>query len=85
MKRFWMNSLPLLAVLFVLTIGFTMFNNLDASPSDTNDPCVDLEEICLQEANYAKATCKKYGSDSNWCKDAIKDATKACRAVMDAC
>ena len=85
MKKFWMNSLPLLAVLFVLTIGFTMFNNLDASPSDRNDPCVDLEEICRQEANYAIVTCEKYGSDSNWCKDAKKDATKACEAAMDAC
>ena len=58
MKKFWMNSLPLLVVLFVLTIGFTMFNNLDASPSDTNDPCADLEEICRQEANYALSHAK---------------------------
>ncbi|RKU12958.1 hypothetical protein C6503_16580 [Candidatus Poribacteria bacterium] len=78
MKKFWMNSLPLLAVLFVLTIGFTMFNNLEASPSDTNDPCPDLREICRQEANYAVVTCKKYGNDSNWCKDARRDANKAC-------
>ena len=85
MKKFWMNSLPLLAVLFVLTIGFTMFNNLDASPSDTNDPCADLWEICRQEANYATATCKKYGSDSNWCKDARKDANKACNAALNGC
>ena len=85
MKKFWMNSLPLLAVLFVLTIGFTMFNNLDASPSDTNDLCADLWEICRQEANYVAVTCKKYGSDSNWCKDAKKDAIKACNAAMDAC
>lgn len=85
MKKFWMNSLPLLVVLFVLTIGFTMFNNLDASPSDTNDPCADLSEICRQEANYMSVTCEKYGSDSNWCKDAVKDATKACEAAMDAC
>ena len=82
MKRFWMNSLPLLAVLFVLTIGFTMFNNLDASPSDTNDDCADLWEICRQEASYAIDTCKKYGSDSNWCKDARKDANKTYHAAM---
>lgn len=82
MKKFWINSLPLLAVLFVLTIGFTMFNNLDASPSDTNDPCPDLWEICRQEVNYAAVTCEKYGSDSNWCEDARKDATKACNAAV---
>ncbi len=85
MKKFWMNSLPLLAVLFVLTIGFTMFNNLDASPSDRNNLCADLAEICRQEANYATATCEKYGSDSNWCKDAWKDANKACNAAMNEC
>ena len=85
MKKFWMNSLPLLAVLFVITIGFTMFNNLDASPSDTNDPCPDLSEICRQEVNYVIVVCKKYGGDSNWCKDARKDADKACNAAMDAC
>lgn len=85
MKKFWMNSLPILVVLFVLTIGFTMFNNLEASPSDTNDPCADLLEICRQETNYAIVTCKKYGSDSNWCKDAWKDAIKACNAAMNAC
>ena len=85
MKKFWMNSLPLLAVLFVLTIGFTMFNNLDASPSDRNDPCADLLEICFQEANYASVTCEKYGSDSNWCKDARNDADKACIAAMNEC
>ena len=82
MKKFWMNSLPLLAVLFVLTIGFTMFNNSDASPSDTNDPCADLWEIYRQEANYVSVTCKKYGNGSNWCKDARKDANKAYHAAM---
>ena len=85
MKKFWINSLPLLAVLFVLTIGFTMFNDLNASPSDTNDPCPDLVEICFQEANYATVTCRKYGNDSNWCKDARKDANKACNAAMNNC
>lgn len=82
MKKFWMNSLPILAVLFVLTVGFTMFNDLGASPSDHNDPCPDLWEICFQESNYASATCERYGSDSNWCKDAKKDADKACYAAV---
>lgn len=82
MKKFWMNSLPLLAVLFVLTMGFTMFNNLDASPSDTNDLCADLWEIYRQEADYAIATCEKYGNDSNWCRDARKDANKTYHAAM---
>ena len=83
MKKFWINSLPILGVLFVLTVGFAVFNDLDASPSDTNDPCPDLWTICWQEANYATVTCEKYGGESNWCKDARKDADKACYAAMD--
>ncbi len=83
MKKFWMNSLPILGVLFVLTVGFTVFNDLGASPSDHNDPCPDLWEICAQEVNYASETCGKYGSDSNWCKDARWDANAACYAAMD--
>ena len=83
MKKFWMNSLPILAVLFVLAVGFTMFNNLDASPSDDNDLCADLWAICSQESNYASVTCDTYGSDSNWCKDAKKDAKKACQAAIN--
>lgn len=77
-----MNSLPILGVLFALIAGFTVFNDLDASPSHHNDPCPDLWEICAQEANYASETCEKYGSDSNWCNDAMKDADKTCYAAM---
>lgn len=78
MRNILLNLAPILVVMLVTIIGFTTFNDIEASPSDNNDECADLWTICAQEANYASATCNKYGSKSNWCKWADADADRAC-------
>lgn len=83
MKKVLLSLLPIFVIMLVMVIGFTILHDIGASPSDTNNECADLWEICSQEANYASVTCNKYGSDSNWCQWAEEDAAAACDAAAN--
>ncbi len=85
LKNFLLKSMPVLAVLFVLTAGFVMFNDLEASDSEDMNYCSQLWEICAQEAEYASNTCATYGANSSQCQDANADADEVCDNAADYC
>ena len=87
MRTVLVKSAPALAVLFALAVGFTMlngFNGLDASPSDNENYCDELWEICAQEAQYASNTCEAYPG-SSLCDEASEDANRVCQDAADYC
>ena len=87
MRTVLVKSAPALAVLLVLAVGFTLlngFSGLDASPSENEDYCDELWQICAQEAQYASNTCAAYPGSAR-CREASEDADSVCDAAADYC
>lgn len=80
-KTLWMSSIPLVVVLCVIALGFTLVYVLDAEALD----CDYLAEKCNDRTAFAAATCKSYGSSSEECLDAQADAGDACWEYADQC
>ena len=85
MRTILLRSAPALAVLFALTVGFLMLNDLGASDSENMNYCSQLWEICAQEADYASNTCLREGTTSTLCQEANKDAKRSCDAAAEYC
>ena len=59
MRRFWINSIPLLAVLLTLIFGFTIVANAV--------DCVDLLDIARAAEESAKTICAVFGNAHALC------------------
>ena len=59
MRKFWINSIPLLVVFFTLVFGFIM-------PAIATN-CDDLEEQCDQATAAAFIICGMFGNGTNIC------------------
>lgn len=69
MRRFWINSIPLLAVLFTLIFGFTV--------ASIAANCDDLEDAKDAAQFAAKVICAVFGNAHALCIDATAVAGAA--------
>lgn len=69
MRRFWINSIPLLVVLFTLIFGFTV--------ASIAANCDDLEEAMNNANATATIICTVFGNANALCIDATAVAGAA--------
>ena len=81
MKTVWMSSIPLIAVLCVVALGFTLVYVMNAEALD----CSYLLEKCNNAQDFAREACEDYGSASEECYDAQSEAGDACWEHADQC
>ena len=77
MRKFWINSIPLLVVLFTLIFGFT----IAAIAAD----CNDLKDKCDSATAEAFIICGLFGNGTNICVAAQARAGEACYAYYNHC
>ena len=66
MRKFWMNSIPMIAVLLVMVFGFTLASHAAN--------CAELEKACNDARKTAESICNAFGNASDQCKDEGVDA-----------
>ena len=81
MKTVWMSSIPLIAVLCVVALGFTLVYVMNAEALD----CSYLLEKCNNAKRFAGEMCEEYGSGSSECIDAQSEAGRACGDYYQQC
>ena len=81
MKTVWMSSIPLIAVLCVVALGFTLVYVMNAEALE----CSYLSEKCDNAQDFAREACEDYGSASEECYDAQSEAGDACWEHADQC
>jgi len=79
MRTILTKSLPALALLLVLTFGFTLI------AMGSGNPCGYLYQVAVEATNYANTACSTYGSGSNECNWAQSDAGACWSAYYDQC
>ena len=77
MRTLLMKSLPALALLLVLTFGFTMIA--------MGSTCSYLYAVAVEATEYAQRACDTYGSGSNECNWAQSDAGACWNAYYEQC
>lgn len=77
MKRFWINSIPLLVVLLTLVFGFTMV-------ADAGN-CADLADLCDSSIKLAGKICAEFGAASIQCLNAQRTAGSVCYEYYNQC
>lgn len=80
-KTLWMSSIPLVVVLCVVALGFTLVYVLDAEALD----CDYLRDKCNDYTQRAGEVCEEYGSGSEECIDAQTEAGRACGDAYQQC
>lgn len=81
MKTVWMSSIPLIAVLCVVALGFTLVYVMNAEALD----CNYLADKCNDYTKRAGEVCEEYGSGSDECIDAQREAGGACGDYYQQC
>ena len=88
MKKFWMNTIPALLVIFVLVFGFAAFHvqiqNAEASGSGGTD-CVYRTAQCRTESENVTISCNTAPVNQQRCSNARKDYDAVCTAASNAC
>ena len=77
MRKFWMNSLPLIAVFLVVAFGFT----LAAHAAD----CEAMKAAAEEMTAAAGAVCGAFGNDSGACISAQAAAGAAWASYYEQC
>lgn len=77
MRTLLMKSLPALALLLVLTFGFTMIA--------MGSTCSYLYAVAVEATNYASTACNEFGNGSQQCISAQADAGACWSAYWNQC
>ncbi len=85
MRKFWMNSIPLIAVLFVLAFGFVAFHVLIQKAEASGADCTYLEAQCQTESQNVTISCNTNPVNQERCDNARADYDAVCSAASNAC
>ena len=85
MRKFWINSIPLVAVLFVLAFGFVTFHVLIQNAEATGAACTYLEAQCRTESENVVLSCNTNPVNQERCDYARADYDAVCSAAANAC
>ena len=85
MRKFWMNSIPVLAVLFVLAFGFASFHILTQNAEATGTDCTYQTAQCATEAGNIVYACHNPPVNQQRCENAHRDYEVVCEAASEAC
>ena len=77
MRKFWMNSIPLIAVLLVMAFGFTLVSHAAN--------CDALKKACDDATQAAQSICNALGNGSPQCIDAQRLAGEVCYEYYNQC
>lgn len=77
MRKFWINSIPLLVVLFTITFGFTI--------AVIAEDCDDLEADCEYHKTLAALVCTVIGNANDVCWSLQANAGAACYEYHNHC